>query len=410
MNREQIDNRLAKYGLIVCLIANTSAAGADWCTSALVDIANTFPDVPYSLITLVNNIPNLLAVVFTIVAGALVNRKISLKDMMLIGIGMHCVGGVLPAFTGSGSFALLLLGRVAFGIGYGIMQGICISMSFKLVTNEKLRESAMGWALTAQYSTNMVAQVVVGYLCAAKWNYSFLVYLWSIIPFVVVLTLCPRFELDKNDRSALGGEGSSLGNGETLWQSIKAMPPSVWVFTIIVGLYMACYYPMFLCIGQIIIGRGLGTSVNVGYAMTFYSISSLVGGLVFGVIAKHAQKYMLCISLVGVAVSALGIYMAGSYAMVCLFLAVGGFTSTCILPACNNAYYRHVPSQRAFLASSVTLAGLNIGAFIGTPYIALVTSILGKAESTLLVSPVILVFMGLISVPLSVKAAKQNKV
>lgn len=408
MEQKQIDQRLAKYGLIVCLIANTSAAGADWCTSALVDIANTFPDVPYSMITLVNNIPNLLAVIFTIVAGALVNRKISLKDMMLIGIGMHCIGGVLPAFTGSSSFSLLLLGRVTFGIGYGIMQGICISMSFKLVTNEKLRESAMGWALTAQYSTNMVAQVLVGYLCAAKWNYSFLVYLWSIVPFIVVLVLCPRFALDKKDRSALGGEDSSLGKSESLWTSIKAMPPSVWIFTVIVALYMVCYYPMFLCIGQVIIGRGFGSPVNVGYAMTFYSISSLIGGLVFGIIAKHAQKYMLCISLIGVAFSALGIYFSVSYLMVCVFLAIGGITSTCILPACNNAYYKHIPPQRAFLASSVTLAGLNIGAFIGTPYIALITALLGKAEATLLVSPFILVLMGFISIPLSIRAAKKT--
>lgn len=402
------ERKLAKYGLIVCLIANTSAAGADWCTSALVDIANTFPDVPYSLITLVNNIPNLLAVVFTIVAGALVNRKISLKDMMLIGIGMHCIGGVLPAFTGASSFYLLLLGRVAFGIGYGIMQGICISMSFKLVTNEKLRESAMGWALTAQYSTNMVAQVLVGYLCAAKWNYSFLVYLWSVIPFITVLFLCPRFELDKDDTTALGGETSSLGKGESLWTSIKAMPATVWIFTIIVGLYMVCYYPMFLCIGQIIIGRGFGTPVNVGYAMTFYSVSSLLGGLVFGVVAKHAKKYMLCLSLIGVAISALGIYFATSYIMVCAFLAIGGCTSTCILPACNNAYYKHVPLQRSFLASSITLAGLNIGAFIGTPYIALATGIFGNAESTLLVSPVILIVMGLVSISLSKKAERDN--
>lgn len=402
------ERKLAKYGLIVCLIANTSAAGADWCTSALVDIANTFPDVPYSLITLVNNIPNLLAVVFTIVAGALVNRKISLKDMMLIGIGMHCIGGVLPAFTGASSFYLLLLGRVAFGIGYGIMQGICISMSFKLVTNEKLRESAMGWALTAQYSTNMVAQVLVGYLCAAKWNYSFLVYLWSVIPFITVLFLCPRFELDKDDTTALGGETSSLGKGESLWTSIKAMPATVWIFTIIVGLYMVCYYPMFLCIGQIIIGRGFGTPVNVGYAMTFYSVSSLLGGLVFGVVAKHAKKYMLCLSLIGVAISALGIYFATSYIMVCAFLAIGGCTSTCILPACNNAYYKHVPPQRSFLASSITLAGLNIGAFIGTPYIALATGIFGNAESTLLVSPVILIVIGLVSISLSKKAERDN--
>ncbi|MFR5780894.1 MAG: hypothetical protein ACLUEK_03150 [Oscillospiraceae bacterium] len=33
-----------------------------------------------------------------------------------------------------------------------------------------------GWALTAQYATNMVAQVVVGYLCERGWNYSFLIY------------------------------------------------------------------------------------------------------------------------------------------------------------------------------------------------------------------------------------------
>ena len=73
--------------------------------------------MPYSLITLVNNIPNLCAVVFTIVAGALVNRKVSLKIMMLIGIGFHAIGGVMPAFTGDGSFAVLLLGRFVFGVG-----------------------------------------------------------------------------------------------------------------------------------------------------------------------------------------------------------------------------------------------------------------------------------------------------
>ena len=203
------DRRASIIGLIV-LLSPTPPPPAPWCTSALVNISASFSDVPYSLITLVNNIPNLCAVIFTLVAGALVNRKVTLKNMILIGTGLHCVGGIMPAFTGS-SFALLVLGRFAFGIGYGIMQGICISMSFKLVTNEKLRAAAMGWALTAQYATNMVAQVVVGYLCERGWNYSFLIYAWSIIPFLVVLFLCPKFKLDKDDRTALGGEGSSLG-------------------------------------------------------------------------------------------------------------------------------------------------------------------------------------------------------
>lgn len=403
------ERKRAIIGLIVCLIANTSAAGADWCTSALVDIANTFPDVSYSMITLVNNIPNLCAVIFTIVAGALVNRKISLKTMMLLGIGMHCVGGVLPAFSGANSFSALLLGRFAFGIGYGIMQGICISMSFKLVTNEKLRTSAMGWALTAQYATNMVAQVVVGYLCEVKWNYSFLVYAWSLIPFLTVLLLCPKFPLDKDDRTALGGAESSLGKTETLGQSLKAMPKTVWIFSVIVGLYMVCYYPMFLCIGRVIIGRGFGTPVSIGYAMTFYSISSLLGGLLFGWIAGKTKHYTLFIALLGVAVSAAGIYFSTSFAMVCVFLAIGGCTSTCILPACNNSYFNEVPASRSFLASSITLAGLNIGAFLGTPYISLVTAFGGQAETALLISPIILIIMGIITIPLSRQVVKGNE-
>ncbi len=397
---ERTNKKKAVIGLIILLIANTSAAGADWCTSALVNISVSFPNIPYSIITLVNNIPNLCAVVFTIVAGALVNRKISLKNMILIGTGMHCIGGVLPVLA-ENSFSLLMIGRLAFGIGYGIMQGICISMSFKLVANEKHRAAAMGWALTAQYSTNMVAQVIVGYLCEIKWNYSFLIYFWSLIPFVVVLLLCPNFPLDKNDRTAFGGEGSSLGKGETLIQSLKAMPRSVWIFTIIVGVYMFCYYPMFLTIGSIIIGRNFGTSVSIGYAMTFYSVSSLCGGLLFGLLAKRLKHWTLLFSLVGVAISSIGIYLAPSYAIICLFLAIGGISSTCILPACNNAYFAQVPPRRSFLASGILLAGLNIGAFFGTPYIALIEALGGEVYSALLISPVILVIMGILSVKFS---------
>ena len=119
-------------GIIVLLFANSAAGGAEWCSSALADIAGTFPEVPYSVITLVNNIPNLCAVVFTLVAGLLVNRRISLRAMIIIGIGLHAVGGVMPALLGEHSITIMFLGRFAFGIGYGLMQGIGISMSFKL--------------------------------------------------------------------------------------------------------------------------------------------------------------------------------------------------------------------------------------------------------------------------------------
>lgn len=396
--------RRTLIGIIVLFFANTAAGGAEWCSSALANIAQTFPDVPYAIITLVNNIPNLCAVVFTLVAGLLANRKVPLKTLILVGIGLHCLGGVLPAIAGDSSIAMMFLGRFAFGIGYGLMQGIGVSMSFKLIEDTNLRVHAMGWAVAAQYAMNMVAQVVVGKLCDIQWNYSFFIYAWSFIPFLIVLFLCPSFPVDKNDYSALGGSDSALAKQGSVIRSIKNLPSSVWVFTVIVALYMLCYYPMFLVIAPIIVGRGFGTAVTVGVAMVFYSVATIVGGVIFGTMEKIFKHRTLCLFLVGVAVSILGLYLSHSFAAVCFWLVVSGLTSTGIIPACINVYNKSVSETDSFLATGITESGVNLGAFLGTPFIALVELCGGTAEQVLLFSPAILVILGILTVRFCKKA------
>lgn len=393
---EKSSKRATLLGIIVLIFANSAAGGAEWCSSALADIANTFPTVPYWVITLVNNIPNLCAVVFTVVAGVLVNRKISLRNMLLIGIGCHFLGGILPALAGSSSMTLMFIGRFACGIGYGLMQGIGVSMSFKLVSDPKLRVHAMGWAVAAQYAMNMVAQVVVGKLVAIQWNYAFFIYAWSFIPFLVVLFLCPRFKLDADDNSTLGA--AVAAGKKSIISSIKALPGSVWVITVMVAVYMLCYYPMFLLIAQIVVGRGFGEAVDVGYAMVFYSVATIVGGVVFGSVEKVCKDKTLCIFLCGVAASLVGLYFASSFTAVCAWLVVSGIASTGIIPACINTYNNQIPESESFLATGITESGINIGAFLGTPFIAIVESSGISVASTLLISPVILVIMGFVSI------------
>ena len=58
MTVDKTDGKREIIGIVVLLLANTAAGGAEWCSSALSNIAQNFPEVPYSLITLVNNIPN----------------------------------------------------------------------------------------------------------------------------------------------------------------------------------------------------------------------------------------------------------------------------------------------------------------------------------------------------------------
>lgn len=400
MSKKQFARR-TMIGVVVLLFANSSAGGAEWCTSALADIAARFPNVPYSIITLVNNIPNLCAVIFTVVAGILVNRRIPLKKMLLFGIGCHCVGGVLPAIFGNTSIGMVFAGRFAFGVGYGLMQGIGVSMSFKLVADEGLREHAMGWAVTAQYAMNMLAQVIVGHLCAIRWNYSFYIYAWSALSFLVVFLLCPDFPLDEGRASVISGRGGKWKTRESVIQSIRTLPAAVWIFTGIAAVYMFSYYPMFLVIAPIVTGRGFGDSVSVGYAMVFYSVATIFGGVVFGFVAKLCKQWALCIFMAGVAIKMLGLYFAGSFAMVCGTLVLSGIASTGIIPACINALYKQVGENQSFLATGIAEAGVNVGAFLGTPYIALLEVFGADAVATMLISPVILVGLGVISVRFS---------
>ena len=394
---DKATKRRTIIGIIVLVFANSAAGGAEWCSSALADIANVFPNVPYSIITLVNNIPNLCAVVFTVVAGILVNRKITLRNMLLIGIGCHCIGGVLPALFGDTSLAMLFLGRFAFGIGYGLMQGIGISMSLKLIEDTRFRSHAMGWAVAAQYAMNMIAQVVVGHLCAIKWNYSFFVYLWSAIPFLVVLFLCPKFELDKDDTSSTGSKLESMASSGSLGTAIRSLPPIVWVFSIIAIVYMICYYPMFLVIANIIVGRGIGNSVTVGNAMVFYSVATILGGIVFGFAQKLLKNKTMCIMLTLTGLSMLGLYMSHSFGSVAGWLVLSGIASTGIIPACINAFSDSVRDDSKFLATSIAESGINIGAFLGTPYIALIELFGGKADTAMFISPIIMLLLGLVT-------------
>ena len=57
--------------------------------------------------------------------------------------------------------------------------------------------------------------------------------------------------------------------------------------------------------------------------------------------------------------------------------------------------------NQSFLATGIVEAGVNVGAFLGTPYIALLEVFGADAVTTMLISPVILVALGLLSVKFS---------
>ena len=181
------------------------------------------------------------------------------------------------------------------------------------------------------------------------------------------------------------------------------------MFTVIVALYMLCYYPLFLVISPIIVDRGLGTAATAGDAMVFYSVATIIGGVVFGPVEKVMKHWTLAFFLICVAASLVGLYFAQSFAMVCFWLVISGITSTGIIPGCINVYNNQVADSDAFLATGITESGVNIGAFLTTPFIALIESFGGTAVQSLPLTPAPLVIMGVITAYFCKRAGSKAK-
>ena len=63
----------------------------------------------------------------------------------------------------------------------------------------------------------------------------------------------------------------------------------------------------------------------------------------------------------------------------------------------------------AFLATGITESGVNIGAFLTTPFIALIESFGGTAVQSLLLTPAPLVIMGVITAYFCKRAGSKAK-
>ena len=142
---------------------------------------------------------------------------------------------------------------------------------------------------------------------------------------------------------------------------------------------------MFLVISKIIIGRGIGNSVTVGNAMVFYSVATIVGGVVFGFAEKFLKNKTMFVMLAVTGITMLGLYLSHSFASVAAWLVVSGIFSTGIIPACISAFSESVDEENKFLATSIAESGVNIGAFLGTPYIALIEAFGGSADTAMFI-------------------------
>lgn len=93
---------------------------------ALANMSQAFPDVSPALIGMLSTLPSFLGIPCTLVCGKIVGQKVSYRTLANLGMVVSLVCGIAPAFTNS--FALMLVWRALFGMGYGVISPLMMPM------------------------------------------------------------------------------------------------------------------------------------------------------------------------------------------------------------------------------------------------------------------------------------------
>ena len=340
---------------------------------ALQSLSEYYAGIPYSVVLLLSSLVSLVVIPCSALAGGLAGRKVGYRALALTAMACVLVGGALPYWV-MGSFPLTLICRMAVGVGIGIASPLSSALVMRLLPPE--RQAFWQGAGTAVMNLCGVCyQSLAGVVCLWDVRYIWLVYGIVLIPLLLTLFFL-------KEPPAMPPAPAARGKGK--------LPAGTLLTCGGFGLLYLFLSPVLLNISSILVGEGLGSSATAGAILSAYSAGGMAAGFVFGGVYKLLGRMTIPVSLLLQAAGLAGCAFGRSAALIGAGTVLFGVAIHWIWPACIMEFSR-LPDGKGALASGLFISALNIGTFLGSPFIGLVEMVSGSADPRL---PVIAGFAG----------------
>ena len=291
MENAKVSNK--KLMSLAILFVSALEMGGMGLQPALADIAAAFPDIPTVWMQEMSNWPG-FAMLLGCALSTLLATKVSKKALCQIGVGFVVAYAVL-GFTLHSSFIQLMMWQTILGLGFGFLMPTSNGIIAENYAEDE-RGKLMGIQDLFTNGGGMYLTLIGGVLAAKAWNYTYLAFLYALIPLVLG---CIYFPADKPAKAS--GEKSHL-----------KIAPITWLFGAIIFVFINSYGVMGANISFIITERGMGTAALTGTAMAIFLVGGMFGGLIFSPFEKKLREYVLCCGFIALVIGFLIIYFAQS--------------------------------------------------------------------------------------------------
>lgn len=321
---------------------------------ALAAIKDAFSGISATQAKLVLTLPTLVMMPMGLLSARLTTR-FDKKKLLLIGMALFLVFGVAGGFVSN--FKLLLLMRVLFGLGLGIMTPLSTSLIFDFAPDTNKRSKLLGIQGASNQLGGLVFMSLSGILASISWRYSFLTYAFVIVSMILTFLFMPSIPPYKADEK-------SVGNMKN-----KKMSKKILVLAFFAMMIFACYFVINTDLALFMDVERVGDAKECGYALSLMRIPAIIAGIMLAWIMRNLKDWTMPFATLIMASGYLIIAYSHSYDILmigCLIVGLGGGFA---LPPISLYLPRIVTPRQRTLGVAIIMSVAQLGQFISPYYI-----------------------------------------
>ena len=361
---ENIENQKKNYVVsVLTVIAIFCMGQIPGSIDAAISKITTAFNLSYTTGLYVTTVSAIVSVIASVVVGFVAGKKISFRKIILFCAIVEMLGALLPFFADN--FAVVLILRGLFGIGFGGMMSLENTIATKLITPEK-RATMLGLGTFFGFGTNCLLQFVGGLLADIGWNYVFLTHLFLVIPFLILLFCCPEI---KDEREVK--EENKIEKKKGFSKSVY----KIWILMTFVGIIIAP-----LLIGCSFLSTPIIDSATVaGIVAVCFSVGCMIGGICYPRIFEKLKENSLPLFLLITAIGCVGCAISNTIVALCIMIFIGGMGFSMTQATSMMVLGMTTTSSKIAIASAGMMSLFNLGMFLSSPFDSLVGAITGDS-------------------------------
>lgn len=177
-------------------ISLATVTGGAAVAPALGLIAKHFASEDEILIKLIITLPSLFIILSSLVFAKLANF-LNVKQLAFIGFTLFIVGGISPFFLDN--IYQVLFCRAILGLGTGFLMPLSVSLLGFLFKKEE-QGKLMGLSAMCNQLGAVITVSFSGFLASISWQYSFLIYLFALVLFILNMIFLPKIIIAQKEK------------------------------------------------------------------------------------------------------------------------------------------------------------------------------------------------------------------